>query len=181
MPWPFQFFRYKSGTPLHHLKAADLQFIFNFFNTVDFIGGRIEKTANGIGWKWIASNPKQITAPEPWDIYTLTGTTVRINPYSYVELHHDGGTTYGSPIGAEAQTAALTDNETNVIYVEVKPNMTSQTLTCTIKRTGGIGGVLSNATTYCKALWEIYVRDGTPEIVRRYHRGNVEFYGWRGY
>jgi hypothetical protein len=186
MPWPFQFNRYKPGTPLHHLKAADVQCFMNFLNTVEGIGCTIQRTnANCIGWK-IATNDAVTgggTIGSSFSIYTITYATLVLNT-GYVEWHRDSGTVFTEPTSYSLDLY----NGINWIYVEYTPNMSAGTATCTLKNdASGIATPMpaSDASNYRKILYRIDITTGTSPTptskVTRYHYGNVEFVGWRGY
>jgi hypothetical protein len=187
MPWPFQFNRYKPGTPLHHLKAADVQCFMNFLNTVEGIGCTIQRTnANCIGWKIITSDAVSGggTIQSTFGIYTVTINSLVLNT-GYVEWRRDSGTVFTEPTSYSLDLY----NSLNWIYVEFKPNMSAGTATCELKNdASGISTPKpsSDATTYRKVLYLIEVKllgEGAipTAYITRYHYGNVEFVGWRGY
>lgn len=194
MPWPFQFNRYKPGDPLRKIRADDLQCVFNILNTIEGVGCSIQKTRNGIGWKIVTANalgPNGGAIRGAFDIEKINGDWITLHR-GFVEWHRDTGPIYTEPNNYDALEMS---GGYNYIYIEFTPNMSAGTASAALKceKAGStqIGsfpaawGINSDATHYRKILYEVqrdisYGEELSIKITR-FHFGNVEFVGWRGY
>lgn len=106
--------------------------------------------------------------PEPWDLAEWDSTTGDIVLASGdIEIHNGTDTDYITP-----SPLTVTIDTTGTDYVWVDLDL-SGAAAATIET--GASKPNSGDTNYRKLLWEF--EDGAP--VKRWHRGNVEFVGWR--
>lgn len=160
-----------------HLASA------NFNRMVRILNGLSEMTEDPAKWEMIRMaggrvfkiprNPKPPTE-EPWDIagYVPASKTLTLDEGD-VEMHGDDGTTYVTP----ASMDVVLSTGANYVYVELSNIRVSPT--ATLKCVSAKASVVSSPKLYCKLLWNITTSAIAITAQKRYHRGNVEFTGWR--
>ena len=142
-----------------------------------FSGGpglRISQTPGGIS-AHLARRlraPSAEAVPEPWDLLSYDPASGDIElQLGYIEIHGDTGTDYHTPTSGALTLASIT----GAVYVWARlhwngASWDTPTLGSTPAAFPG-----SDADDLYKLLWRF--TDSAPTM--RYHRGNIEFTGWR--